>query len=166
MAVLCALFFACGYKVGDSSGYKDGYNEGYRYDCKEEIGDLYKRVKNQSQALKYTDSVIKVVYHLNDSLMRKEYYQKRFEDSLKWIKRYSKDSVSLYKLSREYADSLNKATGGLIKNIVQDDGTMNLFGCFVEPYKKIPECQDGYNMQGRLKNRLKQQKSSKNKGKR
>ena len=96
MVFLCALFFVCGYKIGDASGYRDGYEYGYRFDCKEEIGDLYKQVKNQSQALKYTDSAIKIVSHLNDSLMRKEYFQKRFQDSVKWRENFSNDSVQLF----------------------------------------------------------------------
>ena len=165
MVFLCALFFVCGYKIGDASGYRDGYEYGYRFDCKEEIGDLYKQVKNQSQALKYTDSAIKIVSHLNDSLMRKEYFQKRFQDSVKWRENFSNDSVQLYKVSRKYADSLNKVTGGLIKNIVQDDGKMNLFGCLVEPYKKLVECQDNFNLQAQLKKRVELQKRSNKKGK-
>lgn len=161
MVILCVLFFVCGYKIGDATGYNDGYEMGYRYDCKEEIADLYKQVKSHSQAVKYTDSVVKLVSHVNDSLMNREYYQKRYLDSVEWRKTYSIDSISLYKVSRMYADSLNAVTGGMIKNIVQDDGKINLFGCFVKPYIGIKECQDGYNLQAELRKRVEKTKISK-----
>lgn len=164
MVILCALFFTCGYKIGDASGYKDGYEYGYRFDCKEEIGDLYKQVKNQSQALKYTDSAIKKVSHLNDSLMRKEYFQKRFQDSVKWRENYSFDSLKLSTVSRKYADSINNAVGGHVVNIVGDDGKINLFACSLEPYKKIRECQFGFDLRGELEKRV-NKKSSKKRGK-
>ena len=157
--IALVLTFTVGYKIGDSRGYSDGYNEGYRYDCKEEIGTLYKQVKAHSKALYYTDSSIKLILHENDSLKRQEYYKKRHDDSLTWKNQYSQDSLKYHVVARIYADSLNKAVGGHVYNIIQDDGKRNVAACLLlKEYKNIDECKDGFDLRSRLDNILRKSK--------
>lgn len=131
MVVLCALFFACGYKIGDAGGYKAGYEDGYRYDCKDEISTLYSQVKATSKALNYTDSSMKKILHENDSLKRKEYYQKRFNDSLAVLNNFSSDSVKFAVAVKKYNDSLSKSLGlGYSTNFILDNGLVNKSICF------------------------------------
>ena len=135
------LAFTLGYKMGDSRGYADGYNEGYRYDCKEEIGLLYKQVKSQSKALDYTDSTIKMVMRLNDSLRSKEEFQRIAEERLE---RERVDSINRAKYSKyaaRYSDSVNNEVGGYVSNFVMADGRVNLLVCGVKPYNTLKECE-------------------------
>ena len=161
MVVLCALFFACGYKYGDSRGFLAGYNEGYRFDCKDEIFTLYEQVKATSKALNYTDSSMKKILHENDSLKRKEYYQKRHDDSVRIWNQYSIDSVKYHVVARKYADSLNKAVGGYVGNIIQDNGRVNPICVLFDFYKNLPECQDGFNLRVKLDKMIKKTKRGK-----
>lgn len=159
MVILCALFFVCGYKYGDSRGYEDGFNEGYRYDCKDEIGTLYKQVKANSKALEFTDSSMRKILHENDSLKRQEYYKKRHADSLAWLDQFSKDSLKYSVVAKKYSDSLNKVVGGHVLNIVQSDGKRNLFACMMfKEYRELQECKDGFNIRSRLDAMMKKNK--------
>ena len=155
MVVLCALFFACGYKIGDAGGYKAGYEEGYRYDCKDEISTLYSQVKATSKALNYTDSSLKKILHENDSLKRKEYYQKRFNDSLAYSRQFNKDSVKYSSVARIYSDSLNNAVGGSVLNIIQPNGRVNRVCLLLSKYRDLPECKDGFDIRKKLDAKLK-----------
>ena len=141
VSVFSVLMFTVGYKIGDSRGYSDGYNEGYRYDCKEEIGQLYKQVKSQSKALEYTDSMIKNVMRMNDSLRNKEEFQRIAEERLE---RERVDSINRAKYSKyaaRYNDSINKKVGGYVNNFVMEDGRINLLVCRVKPYSTLKECE-------------------------
>lgn len=160
MVILCGLFFACGYKVGDSSGYKDGYTEGYRYDCKDEIGTIYKQVKAQTKAIAFTDSSMKRILHENDSLKRKEYYQKRFQDSVAILNKFKIDSIKYASVVKAYNDSLSEALGlGYSTNFILHDGYVNLSICFA--YKDIAECQDGFNIRKVLQTKIKKTRKKK-----
>lgn len=133
--------FTVGYKIGDSRGYSDGYNEGYRYDCKEEIGLLYKQVKSQSKALEYTDSTIKKVMRLNDSLQHKEYFQQQAE---KRRKIEIEDSLARKKYSsfaKRYNDSIARYVGEKYPtNFILEDGRVNVLWCGTQPYSGLKEC--------------------------
>ena len=150
-----------GYKYGDFRGYEAGYNEGYLYDCREEINVLYDRVRNQTKALNFTDSAIKFVIHQNDSLMRKEYYQKRYLDSLNSHSRYSIDSLRYHKVAKIYSDSLNKAVGGSFLNIIQADGQVNRVCALLPKYRDLVECKDGFDIKSRLDIMLSSKKKKK-----
>ena len=135
------IVFVVGYKVGENIGYNDGYDVGYRYDCKEEIGLLYNQVKSHSRALEYTDSTIKKVMRLNDSLRNKEEFQRIAEERLE---RERVDSINRAKYSKyaaRYNDSINKKVGGYVKNFVMEDGRLNLLVCGVKPYNTLKECE-------------------------
>lgn len=160
LVILCALFFVCGYKYGDSMGYEDGYNEGYRYDCKEEIGLLYKQVKANSIALDYTDSTIKRVYRENDSLKNKELYQKRFERKLQYEKKFAKDSVKYAKYVKIYNDSLMRVVEPHLSNIVRPDGSANDMACLFFDLK-IRECEYGWHISSSIKTSKKSSKIKK-----
>lgn len=156
LALVCVvLAFTVGYRIGDSRGYTDGYNEGYRYDCKEEIADLYKRVKNQSKALDYTDSTIRLILRENDSLKRKEHYQKRHEERLDYLKRFADDSVKYYKYVKKYNDSLQRVIEPHINNLVRADGSVDQGVCMFFEID-IPECADGWH----ISSTMEQKKSS------
>lgn len=162
MVVLCVLFFASGYKVGDSSGYQNGYEVGYRYDCKEEIATIYSQVKAQTKAIAYTDSSMRRILHENDSLKRKEYYQKRFEDSIAFANSFSLDSIKYAKAAKQLSDSLCEAVGSYKTNVIQANGQRNFFVCTVmEKFKKLPECQDGFDVRAKLDGMLKKSKKGK-----
>ena len=150
--ILVTLAFTCGYKVGDSRGYADGYNEGYRYDCKEEIAELYERVRSQSKALEYTDSSMKRILHQNDSLMHKEYFQKRHADSVARVERQLADSVRYHVVAKKYNDSLCSALGMKYPtNFVLENGMVNRTLClFVNDFKGLAECGEGFDLRSRL----------------
>lgn len=143
IVIFSSLSFVVGHKIGDSRGYEDGYNEGYRYDCKEEIGLIYKQVKAQGKALEYTDSTIKKVMRVNDSLMHKEYYRKRYDDSVKYAKKYVRDSVKYSGYVKRYNDSIAKFLGTVSTNFIGDDGRVNVLMCMSpsSPYAKLKECE-------------------------
>lgn len=142
MVILCALFFACGYKIGDATGYNEGYEMGYRYDCKDEIGLIYKQVKAQGVALDYTDSTIKKVMRVNDSLMHKEYYQKRFAEKIKSKEKFRQDSLKYSVYAKRYNDSIARYFGEKYPtNFILDDGRVNVLLCVYEPYSTLKECQ-------------------------
>lgn len=139
--IFSALFFIFGYKFGDARGYEDGYNEGYRYDCKEEIGLIYKQVKAQGKALEYTDSAVRYVMRENDSLKKKETYQRMEAER---IEREHVDSLNRSKYSKyaaRYNDSINKKVGGFVNNFILEDGRVNVLVCGVKPYNTLKECE-------------------------
>lgn len=151
-----------GFKYGDSRGYEAGYNEGYRYDCKEEIAELYTKVKHQTTALLFTDSVIRSVFHENDSLKRKEFYQKRYEDSIAISNRFSFDSLRYARVATLYSDSVAKSLGVSSVNLVQSNGRINPFVCsFVKAYRDIDECKDGFGIISRLEAKIRKSKKRK-----
>lgn len=152
-----------GYKIGDARGYKDGYEIGYRYDCKDEIGVIYNQVEAQSKAIAFTDSALKKILHENDSLKRQEYYKKRFEDSLVIANQFSIDSVRYSKVARQYSDSLNKAVGGHVTNIIQADGKINRVCILLSKYRSLDECKDGFDIRQKLDEKLGHKKRGKHK---
>lgn len=162
VCILCVVSFFIGHKVGDSKGYADGYNEGYRYDCKEEIAAIYKQVKAQSKVLEFTDSAMKRVFRENDSLKRKDYYQKKFRDSVEWHDRFHVDSLRYSVVARQYSDSLNKAVGGFVNNFIYENGSVCAICCErLSMYRGLRECQDGFDIQKVLDAKLKAQRKSK-----
>lgn len=66
--VALAVGFIFGSKYGDAAGYEAGFTEGYRYDCKEEIANIYDQVKNLSKSLEFTKSNLVLKAGENDSL--------------------------------------------------------------------------------------------------
>ncbi|MBR3073598.1 hypothetical protein [Fibrobacter sp.] len=143
VSIFSALSFLVGHKIGDARGYEDGYNEGYRYDCKEEIAAIYKQVKAQSKALEYTDSTIKKVMHVNDSLMHKEYFQKRYNDSLRQAKIDSQNVVRYGSFAKRYNDSIARFLGEKYPtNFILEDGRVNVLMCMSpsSPYANLKEC--------------------------
>lgn len=77
--VLVMMAFTVGYKVGDSRGYNDGYKEGYRYDCKDEIANLYDQVKTLSKSVNFAQQSITKTQLENDRLR----YQQRSDSIYK-----------------------------------------------------------------------------------
>lgn len=133
-----ALAFTVGYKAGDAHGYNEGYDVGYRYDCKDEIANLYEQVKNTSKGIEYAEKQLRSLTRSNDSLRRPGIY-----DSMHV--RYTRDSLVYHKVSRKYNDSLRNATGSSIRNIILDDGRINSVACLIDPkLKGLPECKPGW----------------------
>ena len=164
--IILVVVFTLGYKMGDANGYKDGYEIGYRYDCKEEIGTLYKQVKAQSKAVVFTDSALRSVIRENDSLKDKRLYQRRYNDSVAWHKLYSKDSLKYSVVARMYSDSVNAAVGGYIVNFVNPDGSLCRMCCERLPiYSSLVECSDGFDVRSRLDLMLKKNSKKKKIGK-
>lgn len=153
-----------GYKYGDSVGYADGYNVGYLYDCKDEIGLINDQVQAQSKALVYTDSALKRILRENDSLKRKEYYQKRYNDSISLVNQFSTDSSKYYRVARQYNDSLIAAIGSYPTNFILENGTVNKTLCmFAGEFKRLAECRSDFDLRSRLENKLKKKKGRKKK---
>ena len=137
---IAMMVFSIGYKIGDARGYEAGYTEGYRYDCREEIGNLYEQVKLQKKVTDFTSENLKKLLHENDSLKNPVYAQKRYEDSLAILRQYSEDSLRNWKDARRKNDSLAKIVGSNT-NIYNDDGKFNPFACLSpEIEKKVAEC--------------------------
>lgn len=146
MVILCALFFVCGYKYGDSMGYEDGYNEGYRYDCRDEIALLYKRVKSQSTAIDAMNAKTRVLARENDSLKHKEKYYLFAKERLQLQKQFKKDSVIYYKSVRAVNDSLTKVTG--FRDIIAPNGRPNPGVCASYPsLVGLRECSPSFRLQ-------------------
>lgn len=158
MVILCALFFFCGYKYGDSRGYEDGFQVGYLYDCQADIGHLYSVVMAQDEFLKLTDSVVKIVQNENDSLKKKEYYEKIAERKRELVKNFTADSLKYSAVSKVLSDSLCAAVGAYPTNVVQSNGKMNYFVCRSEKFKALKECQDGFDIKKHLDVMLKKGK--------
>ena len=141
VSVISVLMFTVGYKNGDSRGYSDGYNEGYRYDCKEEIGLLYKQVKSQSRALEYTDSTIRKVQRINDSLMHKEFFQRQAEKRIEIAREDSMNREKYSSFAKRYNDSIARHVGEKYPtNFILEDGRVNVLWCGSEPYSGLKEC--------------------------
>ena len=153
-----------GYKFGDSRGYADGFEIGYRYDCKDEIGLINEQVQAQSKALVYTDSALKRILRENDSLKRKEYYQKRYNDSISLVNQFSTDSSKYYRVARQYNDSVIAAVGSYPTNFILENGTVNKTLCmFAGEFKRLAECRSDFDLRSRLENKLKKKKGRKKK---
>lgn len=136
------IFFAVGYKVGGNIGYNEGYDIGYRYDCKEEISAIYKQVKSQSKALEYTDSAIRRVHRVNDSLMHKEYYQRQAEKRIQMAREDSLNKVKYSSYAKRYNDSIARKVGEKYPtNFILEDGRVNVLWCGSEPYSGLKECE-------------------------
>lgn len=160
--IALVLTFIVGYKMGDAHGYSDGYEVGYRYDCKEEIATIYSQVKAQTKAIAFTDSSMRRILHENDSLKRKEYYQKRYEDSIALVNTFMLDSVKYSKVAKKLSDSLSLAVGSYPINVIQSNGKRNYFICnFNEKFKKVAECQDGFDIRSKLDGMIKKSKKGK-----
>jgi len=128
-----------GYKYGDSVGYNDGYNEGYRYDCKDEISLIYKRVKSQSLTIDAMNERVRSVVRENDSLKNIEKFKKYEKDRKAIKKQFEKDSVKYYKVVQAINDSLANVTG--YKGIIAPNGRPNTGVCagYAE-LKNLREC--------------------------
>lgn len=126
------------YKLGDSRGYEAGYNDGYRYDCREEIAALYKRVKAQGRLVTFAQESIKGTIVANDSLKR----ELKRKDSIDFHRQYSADSALNYKEARRKSDSIRALTGSGIINIYSDDGKFNGLVCILDEKLRntLPEC--------------------------
>lgn len=126
------------YKFGDSRGYEAGYNEGYRYDCREEIAVLYKRVKAQGKLVTFAQESIKGTIVANDSLKR----ELKRKDSIDFHRQYSADSALNYKEARRKSDSIRALTGSGIINIYSDNGKFNGISCILDEKLRntLPEC--------------------------
>ena len=134
------ISFTVGYKYGDSNGYDAGYTEGYRYDCREEIGNLYEQVKATKKAVEFTDRQLKILAHENDSLKNPAYAQQRYADSIAERKKFTEDSLKNWKIAKRKNDSLAKHIG-YNSNIYTDDGRFNPMACISpEIEKKVAEC--------------------------
>lgn len=126
------------YKIGDSRGYDAGFTEGYRYDCREEIAALYKRVKAQGRLVTFAQESIKGTIVANDSLKR----ELKRKDSIEFHRQYSADSALNYKEARRKSDSIRALTGSGIINIYSDDGKFNGMACILDEKLRntLPEC--------------------------
>lgn len=146
------IVFVVGYKVGESLGYNQGYDVGYRYDCKEEIAAIYKRVKSNSLYLDAANKKIRQVWRENDSLKNKEMYQrisKKIEDREKeYLRQYSEDSVKYGRRVRKYNDSLSKVYG--VVNPILPNGRVNAGFCMLKG-KNVPECRPGWHIEHTMK---------------
>lgn len=99
------FFFWGGYKIGDSRGYKAGFEEGYSYDCQEEIKGLRATHEDLKKAVKMQERLTYQTQRRLDSVAYREKYGLR--DSLLHMK-YLADSVSNWKSSKRYNDSLSR----------------------------------------------------------
>jgi hypothetical protein len=162
--IILVVAFTLGYKMGDANGYSDGYKVGYLYDCKSEIGLINDQVQAQSKALVYTDSALKRILRENDSLKRKEYYQKRYNDSISLVNQFSTDSSKYYRVARQYNDSVIAAIGSYPTNFILENGTVNKTLCmFAGEFKRLAECRSDFDLRSRLENKLKKKKGRKKK---
>lgn len=138
--VFFMMAFTIVYKVGDSNGYNDGYKDGYRYDCKDEIANLYEQVKTQKKVTDFAQQSIKKVLRENDSLKNPAYAQQRYKDSVVAHEQYSRDSVKHYRTARHKNDSLASITGRRV-NYYTDDGKFNFLSCLMlDDLDKVNEC--------------------------
>lgn len=84
-------FFFAGYGLGsldgDSKGYDSGFKDGYRYDCREEIANLYDQVKELNKAQFYLKEQVRSMYREKDSLafeLSREALRKRGSERADW----------------------------------------------------------------------------------
>ena len=78
---------------------------------------------------------LKRILRENDSLKRKEYYQKRYNDSISLVNQFSTDSSKYYRVARQYNDFfVIAAIGSYPTNFILENGTVNktLFACLPE----------------------------------
>ena len=134
------------YKLGDSNGYEAGYTEGYRYDCKDEIAVIYKRVKSQTSVVDALNDKLKAAIHENDSLKNKEKFQQYEKDRQRLMKEFEEDA-SRYSLVVAYInDSLARVTG--FKDIIAPNGRPNIGVCVAyDALKNLPECDPRYRVE-------------------
>lgn len=132
------MAFAVGFRVGGAKGYDAGYTEGYRFDCKEEISELYSVVKEQKKAVEFVEKRIDNLTRENDSLKRPGVYDSMYV-------RFARDSVKYYKVSRRKNDSLRSVTGSSVRNVILDNGKVNSVACLIDSkLKNLPECKPGW----------------------
>lgn len=151
LIILCVTF-VLGFKLGGYRGFQQGYDEGYRYDCKEEIAAIYKRVKSNSKYLDVTNKKIRQVWRENDSLKNKEMYwrigKKQKDEEKEYLRQYSEDSVKYSGRVRKYNDSLSKVYG--VVNPILPNGRVNAGFCMVKG-KNAPECRPGWHIEQTIK---------------
>ena len=154
------IVFVVGYKVGENIGYNDGYDVGYRYDCKDEIAAIYKRVKSQSEIVCSLRAQSIRNQFENDSLRQNERFKYRQvlremynEESERRKQKYLRDSAIYYPYVVKYRDSLVDVYG--LRGIIRNDGSSNLEVC--EIWKlEAPECRPGWHISqvlGKKKNK-------------
>lgn len=144
------------YKIGDSRGYDAGFTEGYRYDCREEIAALYKRVKAQGKLVDFAQKSIKEVIRENDSLRDPSVAKKRYDDSVAASVQYTDDSLKYWKKANSYNDSLYKALGrgkydpNSSMPFVQPNGQKSpgfIILCMTDSsFMSRPECRSGWRL--------------------
>lgn len=141
------------YKVGDSRGYEAGYNEGYRYDCKDEIAVIYKRLKAQTKTMDSMNDVVRRTMVENDQLKNSERYRKGREnyyrdrakaDSVR--AKFVSDSIKYHKVAMRYEDSLANLTG--FRGIVRADGSADSAICALwsDDLGNLAECKPGWHV--------------------
>lgn len=136
MVILCALFFFCGYKYGDSRGYDDGFQVGYQYDCRAELELLYNKVTAQSKILMFTDSAVKSVSRQNDSI--KNWF---VAESLQRV--FAQDSLKNWKIAKKKNNDLKIRTGTSLSNVYSEDGRFNPLSCVVDTrLRSLDECRE------------------------
>lgn len=159
LIILCVTFIV-GFKIGGYRGFKQGYDEGYRYDCKEEISAIYKRVKSQSEIVRSLRAQSIRNQFENDSLRQNERFKYRQvlremynEESERRKQKYLRDSAMYYPYVVKYRDSLVDVYG--LRGIIRNDGSSNPELC--EIWKlEAPECRPGWHISqvlGKKKNK-------------
>ena len=103
--IVTAVSFLLGFKIGDFRGYKAGFEEGYSYDCQAEIMSLRAAHEDLKKAVKTQKQITSQTQRRLDSVAYYEKYGLR--DSLLHMK-YLADSVSNWKSSKRYNDSLSR----------------------------------------------------------
>lgn len=149
LIILCVTFIV-GYNIGGYRGFKQGYNEGYRYDCKEEISAIYKRVKSQSEIVRSLRAQSIRNQFENDSLKDNEKFKQRQvlremyqEESNRRREKFVRDSVEYFEDVVRYNDSLGSSSVGY--RLVRFDGTASTETC--ETFDlHIPECRPGWHI--------------------
>lgn len=108
------LGYGLGGRIGDSKGYDAGFKDGYRYDCREEIANLYKQVKELSKTQYYLNEQLRSMYREKDSLafeLSREALRKRGSERADWS--YSQlDSAKKAQLSPEIIEMMKQLNSG------------------------------------------------------
>lgn len=106
--------YGLGGRIGDSRGYDSGFKDGYRYDCREEIANLYDQVKELNKAQFYLKEQVRSMYREKDSLafeLSREALRKRGSERADWS--YSQlDSAKKAQMSPEIRETLKHLTSG------------------------------------------------------
>lgn len=106
--------YGLGGRIGDSRGYDSGFKDGYRYDCREEIANLYDQVKELNKAQFYLKEQLRLINRAKDSLafeLSREALRKRGSERADWS--FSQlDSAKKAQLSPEIRETLKHLTSG------------------------------------------------------